>query len=81
MECTAIKDKYNVMESDQAKGVNTIVVLQLLIIRKVYHQDKYPTAWSVCLLSAGHVACFPVSEFSLNFLGAHLHIAPSMTKS
>ena len=44
MECTAIKDKYNVMESDQAKGVNTIVVLQLLIIRKVYHQDKYPTA-------------------------------------
>ena len=44
MECTVIKDKYNVMESDQAKGVNTIVVLQLLIIRKVYHQDKYPTA-------------------------------------
>ena len=39
MECTAIKDKYNVMESDQAKGVNTIVVLQLFIIRKVYHQD------------------------------------------
>ena len=44
MECTAIKDKYNVMESDQTKGVNTIVVVQLLIIRKVYHQDKYLTA-------------------------------------
>ena len=44
MECTAIKDKYNVMESDQAKCINTIFVLQLHTIRKVYHQDKYPTA-------------------------------------